>query len=169
MYCCGKCRTYGNRGLGLKDPERRCEWCGKRLELAQRADARFCSSGCRREANSARPCFYCGMPAEGRDHFVPRVFVEVMRSAGIVARRSNVIVPACQECNSTAGSEVFATVGAKRSYIRAAYRKKYARLISAPHHSEEELAELGHGLRSRVRAGQEAQRLMLARLRWPNR
>lgn len=168
VYCSPRCRNQHHRepDTAHRD-ERRCAWCGKRIATTVRLDARFCSTPCRKEANKARPCIYCGLPAEGRDHFIPTSFVTTMLSAGIVPKRTKVIVPACRECNSTAGSKVFGTIREKRAYIHDRYRQKYAKLLEAPAWSEEELEELGTFLRGYVRGSGEGRRLLLARLRWP--
>lgn len=76
-------------------------------------------------------------------------------------------VPACTECNSTAGANVFATIAEKRAAIHDRYRRKYAKLLASQFWTEQELSELGYELRSRVEAGELKRLRLLLRLAWP--
>lgn len=114
------------------------------------------------------PCIYCGMTADSRDHFVPRSWRRVVEQWRLgVWKDAPDTVPCCLQCNSIAGAKPFSTVAAKRVYIQSRLRDKNARLLASPFHTEDDLAELGHGLRSHVER-REVQRLrLLMRLSWP--
>ncbi len=146
--------------------DRRCEWCGLRIPEAKQANAKFCTDKCRSEAFNVKPCVYCGEPANSRDHFIPRAFKKRIEDLGW-AKKGNVIVPACIECNSTAGANVFRTLTEKRRFIHDQYRTKYRKLLEAPWWTVDEISELGTSLRSHVQRSQYAKDLMRDRLRWP--
>ncbi len=169
IFCSSRCRTLGRRKRRNADlvlTDRRCEWCGNRMAETMRSHAVYCSDRCRREAFKVKPCFYCGEPAQGRDHFVPRSFQQRIEDFGW-AKKGNVLVPACTECNSTANDKVFKTLTAKRAFIHSRYRVRYAKLLDAPHWTQEEIDELGKSLRSHVERSQYARDLLRQRLRWP--
>ncbi len=147
--------------------DRWCSWCGTRIDVARRPQARYCSNHCRMAAFGAKPCVYCGLPADTRDHFVPKAFREKIQDLGWV--RNRLIVPACNECNRTAGDKVFRTMKQKRGYIHERYRIKYRRILEMPSWSDEDLEELGYGLRTTVVAGLNARLTLRERLRWPAR
>lgn len=147
---------------------RYCAWCGNQIQPHKRKHAIYCSDECRQLAYHAKKCYYCGQPAESRDHFVPRAFKRRIQDFA-VARNSNVIVPACLECNCTAGSKVFQTLNEKRQYIKNRYRVKYKKILNAPDWTEKELGELGHSMQTYVRGCQTAKAITKARIRWPRR
>ena len=82
-------------------------------------------------------------------------------------KKASVIVPACTECNSTAGAKVFSTISDKRKYIHSAYQKKYAKILLSPDWSESELEELGPTMRTHVVTAQNGKKLLKQRLAWP--
>lgn len=169
-YCSKACWRKHRRVERLKQPmiltDRRCALCGSRMPETMRATAKFCSARCRREAFAQKPCVYCGEVANSRDHFIPRAFQQRIEQLGW-AKKGRLIVPACIECNSTAGSKVFRTITEKRAYIHGQYRRKYRKLLEAPVWTNEEIAELGPVLRSHVVAATQAVEIVKARLRWP--
>ena len=170
VYCSDKCRERAKYIAARKsEPEkdRRCVWCGVRIGEEIRSHAKFCSSKCRQEAFRQRPCIYCGVPANSRDHFVPKSYVQKMSHILAYVKKSSVIVPACIECNSTAGAKVFLTISEKRRYIQSKYREKYQKLLESPDWTESELAELGPTMKSHVVSSQNTKRLLRQRLYWP--
>ncbi len=113
-------------------------------------------------------CIYCGVPATTIDHFAPLSVVSA--GSGILDTvKGRFLVPACGECNSIANSAVFPTIGAKRRYIQQRLRKKYATFLNMPYWSEDEIAELGHTLRTNVRNGLATKEWIIQRLAWQNR
>jgi hypothetical protein len=75
-------------------------------------------------------------------------------------------VPACLECNSTAGARVFSTPIKKQEYIRQRYRRRYKKLLESPDWTEIELADLGYSLQSYIKGSQEAKKILKKRLKW---
>jgi hypothetical protein len=167
IYCSTSCRVRGkalNRQISKPDlTDRRCTWCGNRLDSTN-PKARFCSSGCRLAAFKAKPCIYCGAAATTRDHFIPKAFASRCEDFAKIPKR-NLKVPACAECNSTAGAEVFLTLREKRRYIAGQYGKKYKKLLEAPHWTTEEIEELGPTLQSHIKTDQAVKDYMRARMR----
>lgn len=166
LFCSPRCRSMAQavRDANPVKSDRRCIWCGSRLNESMRSHAIYCSSKCRMEAYRQRPCIYCGEAANSRDHFIPTSFVKTMEDIGFTR---TVIVPACVECNSTAGSQVFRTMREKRQYVHECYRAKYAKLLEAPDWSDDELNELGDTLRGHVLSGLYGKWKLKRRLRWP--
>lgn len=112
-------------------------------------------------------CVYCGEIATSIDHFIPKAFRLAIEDLGLVNNR--LLVPACRECNSTAGSQIFHSLKEKREYIHFCYRRKYRSLLESEDWTEGELNELGHTLRSSVKASQQAKMIIRRRLKWPKR
>jgi len=81
--------------------------------------------------------------------------------------KKQIIVPACKECNSTAGAKPFRSITEKRKYIQSRYRVKYKRILEAPNWDIGDLNDLGYALRSDVASMQNAKLRIKARLRWP--
>lgn len=59
------------------------------------------------------------------------------------------------------------TIEERREWLKEHYRKRYRELIEMPFWKEDELAELGDGLREYVSSRAEARKLVLRRLEWP--
>jgi 5-methylcytosine-specific restriction endonuclease McrA len=112
-------------------------------------------------------CVYCGVPADTLDHFVPLSILPMVGEVyGRIGRQF--LVPACKECNCTAGSKVFKTVGAKRRYIQSRLRAKNRSLLSTPYWSEAEVAALGYNLAIKISQSAIHKTWIEARLRWRN-
>lgn len=155
--------------IPAEQPTHYCIWCGRPM-IGEHADSLYCTERCVRAAARAVPCAYCGQPATGHDHVEPRVFRVVMADVGEDRnRRLPDTVPACQECNSTGGPQVFNTVGEKRRYIHDRLRHKYAKLLNSPTWHEHEIDELGYELQTHIRSAERAKRVIRARLFWPRR
>src|SRR4029077_758589 len=112
-------------------------------------------------------CAYCGEIATTTDHFIPKAFRNAIDDLGIVNNR--LLIPACKECNSTAGAQIFNSIKEKREFIHFCYKRKYRNLLESEDWTEKELNELGHTLRSRIKASQQAKKIIKRRLKWPKR
>lgn len=75
------------------------------------------------------------------------------------------IVSACRECNCLLGSRPLMTLTARREFLKARYRKRYARALEAPIWTAEELAELGPGLKTAVLTQEGERRRAIRRIR----
>jgi len=113
------------------------------------------------------PCFYCGLPATGVDHVLPQSLSD--RSEWIphrIRRFRWLIVPACQQCNSALGDRIFDTMQERIRSAKAHIRKKYAKYLSIPEWSDDQLHGLGQRMRQFVEAGIFKKQLTEERLRW---
>ncbi len=89
--------------------------------------------------------------------------------AGLVCFTSGkVLVRACQECNSVAGAKFFKSIGAKRRYVQARMKRRYARYLRMPDWSEADIGELGWELQQRVRRGLSIRDQTRRRVAWRN-
>lgn len=158
-WCSSACKQAIGAERAL---DRFCLWCGDLL-VRDNPKAKFCSDKCRLTSFKSKPCRYCGEPANSRDHFIPTVFVQRVSDFARVDK-SIIIVPACLECNQTAGDKVFNTIKQKRNYIGRQYQKRYAKLIEAPNWTYEEVEELGFMLRSHVERNESVKLLLRKRL-----
>lgn len=101
-----------------------------------------------------KQCVYCGDPATTQDHVMPisiTARTEFWRPAVRAELAGGLwLVPCCNECNVLAGATPFRSILAKRAFVKAAIKKKYAKYSRGVLWEEDELAELGHTLRTKV-------------------
>lgn len=107
-------------------------------------------------------CTYCGSPfGNERDHIIPKSYTNASFTTGA-------LVPACGECNTHLGSRFLVGVRARAAFLLERYRHKNQGLLRGPTWSEEEMEDMGPGLRTAVQAGlarQEGLRHRLAHLK----
>lgn len=101
------------------------------------------------------------------DHFVPVSVAFVLQDLTDFTGRF--LLPACQECNNLAGSTVFGTVAAKRTYIQTRLKDRYHSIYYMPNWSEEELDEMGRGLDGYIRTSQLYREWIHRRINWRNK
>ncbi len=101
------------------------------------------------------PCVYCGEHSYEWEHVIPYSF-------GL----PTCLVRACPECNRLAGSEIFPTIYAKQGFIKDKLLTRHQKLLRSPDWSEDELDEMGYGLRSYIQRGAYEKDRLLARLEW---
>ena len=130
-----------------------------------------------KEARSGQyPCFYCGIKSQSIDHFIPISFIENIRLFIDISDtdedikhkifKNQVLIPACQECNSLANDAVFNTPNQKKEYIKAKLRKRYDRILQLPHWENEEIKELGYILQTHIESGQNLKEFIKHRIAW---
>jgi len=108
-------------------------------------------------------CAYCGMPADSVDHLVPQSLVETARLSGNpdwvrdICRVRILTVEACRQCNGVLGNRIFPTLEDRKRAVKRYLRRKYRRLLKAPPWEDDELEEMGLGLRGYI-ARQQAER-----------
>lgn len=114
-------------------------------------------------------CIYCGIHANTRDHFIPWSYDHSGKRKKLFSKndKKDNIVPACLECNSTAGNKVFSTIQEKQEYIQSRYEKKYKTIINLPDWSEKELDELGASLRKDTSLKMIAKKWIINRIAYP--
>jgi len=162
LHCSKRCKNEAEEARQAALRERRCDWCGKRLQTTN-PKARYCNNSCRAFAFKARPCLYCGDIATQRDHFIPVTFVKRIQDFAR-SKKAKIVVPCCAECNRTANNEVFSTIREKRQYIKDRYLIKYRKLLDSPVWDPEEIEELGSTLQTHILRDQEVKRNLKARL-----
>jgi hypothetical protein len=107
------------------------------------------------EVVTAVPCAYCGEHSEHEEHLVPYSFIRRHNSANNQQEGWwTWILPSCSECNYIASNQVFVSVQLKRSYIRERLRAKYSDAFVEGEWTDEEIDDLGPGLRQFVMASQ---------------
>ena len=119
------------------------------------------------------PCYYCGLPAESVDHVVPQSMLDEWIRLGdlenyrlATGRNRRLTVPACQQCNSILGAKYDATLEDRRDRLKGRLRQKYARVLSMPEWTPDQLAELGPRLREHVESGLRLKALARRRIAW---
>lgn len=103
-------------------------------------------------------CIYCGALAETKDHVPP---LSAVSSLGADYFEELLVVPACNECNSTLGDKWLCEIEDRREFLLNNYKEKYKKILKSPSWSDEELASVGESLRSAIK-GQEYFRRHLA-------
>lgn len=75
-------------------------------------------------------------------------------------------VPACRECNCALGAKALWTVRERKEYVKRWLERRYARELSMPGWSDDEVRELGPSLQQDVVAGLAVRDLVRRRLQW---
>lgn len=123
----------------------------------------------RRYPSSKRCCIYCGMTVNiTTDHVPPLDALDALGSEYFSDRGINLwLVNACQQCNSALGSlEWLHTITDRRKHIAKWLLKRYKRTLEGAAWSEDELEELGPGLRDFIRSRSDQHSIAIRRLRW---
>lgn len=100
-------------------------------------------------------CAYCGDTATDREHVVPRC-----------SALPSFLVPSCSECNSIAGGTLFSSPADKAAYIKKRLRSRFAKDLSTPRWSQEEIEEMGPGLRPQLLLVEERRAWVEKRISW---
>jgi hypothetical protein len=112
-------------------------------------------------------CYYCGVPADSKDHVTPRALKSMIGNEIENPVRSTAFtVSSCRECNSALNCGVYETLTDRKFAAKEHIRKKYGKYLKIPEWTEDELAELGHSLRSHVLHGIAMKKLTRMRLNW---
>jgi len=118
----------------------------------------------------ARACVYCGIPADTIDHVVPRHLLIRAGAIGLDLSKLFLIrdweLPACRECNSAIGGQVFRTLKERRECVRRHIRRKYRNVLRIPEWTDDEIAQMGPLMQREIRAGLAQQALAKQRLAW---
>lgn len=142
-----------------------CRHCSKPIKRPKHGG--YCSDMCSYKAwkETAEPCTYCGMPANTIDHVPPISARPILTSMG-VSRWDFLEVPSCHECNSAIGAKALWTVRERKQWIKGFLSKKYKRILKMPNWTEEEISELGRGLKDHVEAFTALKKLTIGRVGW---
>lgn len=124
---------------------RQCKMCAQKFEVTREWKI-FCSQKCRMRWNkdNAEHCFYCGAYAVDRH----RHHVEPCYWRGYREFRGVEWVYTCPKCNHAMADIRFDEVLDAVEFLLAHYRQQYK---PRPAWNDEEIAELGHSLRKRIK------------------
>lgn len=75
------------------------------------------------------------------------------------------IVPACRDCNSLSGSEIFFSIPEKAKYIRKRYETKFRKALRVPTWSEDELKGMSRRFRDAIEESQVHKYWVIDRLK----
>lgn len=113
-------------------------------------------------------CYYCGLPASGIDHVIPRsvlrAMADVEQEAGRARRK--LTVSCCAECNSLLGPTMQDTLAERKLFLKDRLRKKYHALLSIPNWNDSELSKMGRHLRNSILDGLGKRKTLKDRLAW---
>ena len=112
-------------------------------------------------------CYYCGFPANERDHVIPRSVIERLKSISItnesVIEGRVLIVPACHECNRILSDSYQNSLEERKRELKRRLRKRYKKLLSW---TQKEIDELGPGLKQSIQAMNDYKKALFERLKW---
>lgn len=105
--------------------------------------------------------------ADTYDHVPPLVMVHALGQSHFEACHIKLyLVPACRECNSLLNNNGSTTVMQRKIFIKGRLRKRYAKYLEMGRWEQEELEELGWGLRTVVESGASIKEWVQRRLAW---
>lgn len=111
-------------------------------------------------------CFYCGEPATDLDHVIPQCMLRVKRRTK-GRYQGDLVVPACRECNGLLGAALLPTLEDRFYYARVKLADRYRKVIAMPDWEQDELDDLGPGMKADVIRAVNAKKKIEARLGWP--
>lgn len=112
----------------------------------------------------AEACTYCGEPADTKDHTVPWSYFTNERRKGTGRAGPGELVPACRDCNTRLGSVLRPAIQDRADYVAEALVAKYSDVLKSKPWDDEELDELGPGLRARIEQQECLRRTVSRRL-----
>lgn len=107
-------------------------------------------------------CTYCGEPARGRDHLLPKPVT------GAALRHQVLTVTSCADCNTRINDFPSACVTDRRQKAHDSIRRTMARTLQVPTKTPAELRQMGPTLRSAAITHNRKREWLLARLAWPD-
>lgn len=111
-------------------------------------------------------CFYCGLPADSKDHVPPVSARPVLFEQLGKDCPEFLEVWACRECNCLLGARALWTVSERKRFIKKKLRARYKKVLAMPHWSEDEIAVLGPNAKQFILRNLLIQRITMARLKW---
>lgn len=115
--------------------------------------------------HAANACTYCGLVSDTKDHVPPQSVRPFLESVG-EKRFPFLLVPACRECNCALGAKTLWTVRERKEYIKRWLEKRYAKVLSMPGWSDDEIQTLGPTLATDVVAAIVQRNMIRERLKW---
>jgi hypothetical protein len=110
-------------------------------------------------------CYYCGEPADGRDHSPPLAWIEARSLAAW--RGSGIrlwLVPCCTHCNNALGDMPLFTLQERAEHICASLERKFEK--KAVQWTADELLEMGPAFRRTIGAQMLKLQVLAERVRY---
>ena len=117
--------------------------------------------------NNRCVCYYCGLPATGLDHVVPRAVLKALEDVSIeISSYRVLVVPCCKECNTLLEASYQDSLLQRKRLLRQRLRRKYRKVLASKIWLTEEILGLDYNLRSHIAECSEKRALVQARLKW---
>jgi len=100
-------------------------------------------------------CVYCGQVAETVEHFPPKSYC-----------LDGLLMPACKECNSLAGTDWPTDFGKRKDLVNERLKRRHAKALNTPVWTQEELKEMKRGMRKEIEIWQTRRRIAERRIAW---
>lgn len=100
-------------------------------------------------------CVYCGDPCQSEEHWPPASYGNL-----------GYVLPCCLECNSFAGTEWPTDFLKRCRHVKDKLEKKYYKLAHLPEWSDDELDEIGYGIREGILQCRGESRRAKRRVAW---
>ena len=110
-------------------------------------------------------CAYCGLPAVCIDHCP--ALSSVLAVGTQYCEDNNIplhLVPACTECNGLIGSKILWTFEDRKQFVARRLKSRYKKISSLPPWSDDEIEQMGRGLKSMVRAKEDLRQVTVRRI-----
>jgi hypothetical protein len=116
-------------------------------------------------------CYYCGQPASDKEHVIQQSIMKALTGISLdladeITRHRRLIVPACRECNSLLVGTVQFTLAERKMFVKMRLRQKYAKLLSMPNWTEDELSVIGAHLRGYIVRALREKEIVKVRVSW---
>jgi len=103
-------------------------------------------------------CFYCGAHGESKDH------VPAVSHAQDYDEYERILVRSCLLCNGFLGCIFLPTLYQRVVYLASRYRKRFSKIISMPHWSEDDIEELSGKLKISIIIGMKKKKDSILRI-----
>ena len=100
-------------------------------------------------------CIYCGELAGTWEHFPPKSY-----------SLRGLVMPACQECNAFAGTDYPLDFSKRAELVKDKLRKKYRKNLKSIPWDDEEVSEIGRGLRRSIEIWRKQRKIAEQRIAW---
>lgn len=123
----------------------------------------------RRYPGNADRCCYCGLGVDLSDDHVPPLDCVDGNGPGYYEIRGIMfwIVRACRQCNSTLANRAnLSTIHERAAFMAGWLKTRYAKQLKAPAWDDEEMKNMGYGLKRYVKGADNAAAVAKRRVAW---
>jgi hypothetical protein len=107
-------------------------------------------------------CFYCGEPANSRDHVIPHSFLTITDRSF----ERGIFTKACRDCNVRMGAFMPDSLAAKCERINALLSRNYRSVLEMPEWTRRELRDMKRTLRTAVQLRLSKKAVACRRIFW---